>query len=251
MTAYTARAFSTNLLQDIISQTAHGFIVGNIIRYTGSTYVLANANTFLTSQSVGMVSSVINANTFVVSQAGYITGLPLTIVEGGPLVAGNLYYLSAIFDGMLSITEPVLTGQTVVDCFIADSNSSGFFFNNAGRVNKPITHFDWVEATASGPMDINTGYLVNGGASIDLTLPSVANVGDMIRIATLGTNGVHILQNAGQSINFVDVDTTVGVLGELDLLATNGVLAGALEIICTVQDVNFKVISGNGNWDVI
>lgn len=251
MTAYTARAYSTNALQNIIPQNAHGFVIGNILRFDGVNYVLAQADTFANSQSIGMVNSVLSANQFVLCQAGYIEDIPNDIVEGAPLVAGTLYYLSTTMPGYLTATPTVVTNEVVVPCFISDSTSSGYFFDNAGRVNKPLTSFDWNVVTVNTNMDVNTGYIVNGVGSIDLTLPATASVGEFVRIATLGANGVVVKQNAGQSINFIDVDTTVGVAGELDLLVTNGVLQGALEIVCTVANTNFKVISGNGNWDVI
>lgn len=246
--SFTARPLSTNALYQGVTQVANGFAIGEVLRFNGTLFVDASADTEANAEVVGMVSYINNMDSFYLTQEGFVSGITTQV-----FVPGTLYYLdpNPLNAGLLTATKPSTVGQIELPCFVAYTADSGFFFANVGDLIQSGSLFNWTVVNANTPMVVNNGYLVNGGASIDLTLPLTASVGDIIRVATLGTNGVSILQNAGQSINLVDLDTTVGVGGRLDLLVTNAVLQGSLELLCTVADTNFKVISGNGNWDVI
>ena len=76
-------------LSDNISQTSHGFSVGNVLYYNGSAYALAEANSVITAEVVGIVTNVIDVNDFALTTYGYITGL-------SGLTAGDVYFLSDI-----------------------------------------------------------------------------------------------------------------------------------------------------------
>lgn len=217
MTAYTARALSTNLLQNVISQTAHGFTIGKIVRFDGANYVLAKADTFTHSQSVGMVSYVLNANQFILTQAGYIANIPATIVEGAPLIAGGYYYLSPNVSGDLTLTQTVTDYQVVVACFIADSASSGYYFNNSGTVNIPgggRSGFGWNVANVNTVMSVNNGYVINGAGTLTITLPPTSLTGDLIEIAGYSAGG-WIVAQSDQTVHFGNMSTTPGAGGSL------------------------------------
>lgn len=249
MTAYTARAVTADKLQRVITQTAHGFVIGNIVRFNGVDYVLAQADNFTNAQTVGMVSFILNANQFVLTPVGHIANIPLTVVDGGPLVSGGYYYLSETVAGALSTTPPTNVGEVIANLFIADSTTSGWYYNNDGDVIGSGSIFSWTTVTMNTNMAVNQGYIVNGGGSINLLLPATSAVGDVIEIATLGVNGCVITQNAGQSINIVDDTSTVGAGGTVTLQATNGVLSGGIRLLCLVANTTWKGSPGSGIWN--
>jgi len=132
-----------------ITQTSHGFSVGNIIYYTGSTYAKATADTQAHAEVLGIVDSVTDANNFVLRTIGRITGL-------SGLTAGTAYFLSPSTAGALTATEPSSTGQISKPLLIADSTTSGWFFNWRGQVIGPIT------VTGSGPVTSLPGSPTDG-----------------------------------------------------------------------------------------
>ncbi len=63
---------SSTACQDTISQTAHGFSLGNLIGYGSGNYFIANTSSSGDSIPVAFVCSVIDANTFTIATNGWI-----------------------------------------------------------------------------------------------------------------------------------------------------------------------------------
>src|SRR6266566_1712960 len=84
----------------VISQTAHGFVVGNVVRLSGSSFTLAKADNATDAEVIGIVSGVLDANTFILVTLGKIGGLT-------GLIAGTTYFLSSTTAGALTDTEPI------------------------------------------------------------------------------------------------------------------------------------------------
>lgn len=110
-----------------ITQTAHGFVAGNVVYLSGTTYVLAIANAVVPAEAVGIVTTVIDADTFSLTSEGYCTGL-------AGFSAGTVYFLSDASAGALGATEPVTSGHISKPLFVADSSSSGYFINYRGKI---------------------------------------------------------------------------------------------------------------------
>ena len=87
-----------------------------------------------------------------------------------------------------------------------------------------------------------TGYVASGAGAVNFTLPAAAAFGDTYRIAGTG-NLWTVSQNAGQSIILGDKTTTAGVGGNL----TASKISDCVEILCTVANTQFEVISSIGN----
>lgn len=120
----------------LITQASHGLSLGNVVRFTGTSYAKAIANTVANSDAVGIVSSVIDANNFTVTASGYISGL-------SGLTAGSRYYLSTSTPGLMTLTEPT-AGQLSKPVFIADSANSGFVSIFRSEVIAAGTNaYDW------------------------------------------------------------------------------------------------------------
>ncbi len=117
---------STSFQRNIV-QAAHGFIIGNILRLNGSTYVLAQADIVANSDVVGIVVGVVNVNEFTLQFGGYISVLAAR-------VPGSVYFLSEGFAGIMTVIAPTLPGQVRKPLFIADSATSGYWLNYNGQV---------------------------------------------------------------------------------------------------------------------
>jgi len=110
-----------------ITQAAHGFAVGNALSFNGSAYVLAQADTAARAEVVGIVAIVNDVNTFTLLTEGYVTGL-------AGLVAGTVYFLSPSTPGALVATDSAAVGQVSKPLLVADSATSGYFYNYRGMV---------------------------------------------------------------------------------------------------------------------
>jgi len=113
---------SVGLVQ--FTQVAHGFSKGDIIRYNGTDFVKALADTTENARMVGMVSEVVNANTFKMMVSGYVSGLSL----GLGLVAGTTYYLSDTIPGRLA----TVAGTIPKPCVQTITTTSLIFINAFG-----------------------------------------------------------------------------------------------------------------------
>lgn len=87
-----------NPLEETISQTAHGFTVGQVLYPDGVTFSLAQANAAATSNAIGVVETVVDANTFIIKFMGQWQTAGLT--------GGSVYYLSDSVAGGLTTTPP-------------------------------------------------------------------------------------------------------------------------------------------------
>ena len=79
-----------------------------------------------------------------------------------------------------------------------------------------------------------------------MALPTVAAVGDVIEITNLGGN-FQITQSIGQSINFGDDTTTVGVGGSI----TSMRIGDTIEVVCYFANTGFQVIGSVGNFTIV
>jgi hypothetical protein len=111
-----------------IAQAAHGLAVGNVVRHNGTSYVKAQANSAANAEVVGIVAAVADVNNFTLHYGGRITGL-------SALTAGNVYYLDDDTSGLLTATEPPDAGDVSKPLLMADSTTSGYFFNYRGALN--------------------------------------------------------------------------------------------------------------------
>ena len=246
--AYSALQFNTNALYQAVNQTTHNFSVGQVLRFDGVDFVLADNTSEANAAVTGIVSRLENANQFYLTQEGFVAGLTTAPTEGGGYIPGTLYYLSATSGEMTSI-KPSAVGTVEFPCFVAYTATSGFFFGSGGTLIESGSLFDWTTVTVNTSMAVNQGYNINGVGSINMLLPAVSAEGDIIEIATLGVNGCVITQNAGQSVNIVDETSTIGVGGTVTLQTTNGVLSGSITLVCLVADTVWKCIDGTGVWD--
>lgn len=168
-----------------VSQTAHGFVVGDVLRLSGTDYVKAQADTAVNAEVAGIVSKVIDVNTFKLRIVGRQSGL-------SGLVADTVYYLSHVTAGALTTTDP----QTISD----------------GFVSKPVLLTD---STSSGIILTYRGISDGGAGGGDSTLDGLSDV-----VITSPTNG-QILTYNSVSGDWENQDAAAGGGGAWELVSSS------------------------------
>lgn len=140
-----------------VTQSSHGFTVGNVIRYTGTLWVKSQADADANSEVYGVVSEVIDTNNFGLTTSGYISGL-------SGLTAGSAMFLSPTTAGALTVTSTTTTNYVNKPVLLADSTTSGYVVNHRGYV------VDGTSGTGGGVAQIvSTKYTT--GAQGTTTIP--------------------------------------------------------------------------------
>jgi len=137
-----------------VNQTSHGFSVGNVLTLSGTTYAKAKADTAANAEVVGIVDSVTDANNFVLRTVGKITGLT-------GLTAGTAYFLDPVTAGALTATEPTTANQVSKPLLIADTTTSGYFYNFRGQVISPSLLATVATTLPGSPVDGQQAILVD------------------------------------------------------------------------------------------
>jgi len=230
---YSASSSTSTAVVNLVFQASHGFIVGNIVYFNGTQYVLAKADTAADAEVIGVVSSVVDNNYFNLLTSGYFNTL-------SGLVPGSVYFLSDSTAGALSTTEPSTPNHISKPLLIATSNTGGFFFNWRGKI-VPSSSGSWQTVSTATQMVSGVNYIVNGG-TVAFTLPTTAAIGDIMEIAGYN-NTWSVAQNAGQEIQFGVFHTTLGTGGSL----TSTLMGDCIRLLCTVANTNWLVLSETGN----
>ncbi len=154
-----------------ITQAANGFVVGDILRLSGSTYVKAQADVTTNAEAVGIVSGIVDADTFYLSVAGLIEGM-------STLIAGTVYFLSPATAGLLTSTETTTPGEISKPMFIARDATSGYLINYRGKViptlsgftNLALTNNDIISVNSNGPINLvpNGSGVVTSSATTEI-----------------------------------------------------------------------------------
>jgi hypothetical protein len=85
-----------------VTQSSHGFSLGDVIRYGSSGWTKAQANSIANARADGVVVEVVSTSVFKYVIVGQLTG-----VSG--LTAGSQYFLSSATAGALTSTEPEIS----------------------------------------------------------------------------------------------------------------------------------------------
>jgi hypothetical protein len=101
------------------------------------------------------------------------------------------------------------------------SSNSGITITNpdgiAGNPTIALANFvNWTDVTGTTQaMSTFNGYIADNASLVTFTLPTTANIGDVIYILGKGAGGWKIAQNALQQVNVGKVASTAGVSGSL------------------------------------
>ena len=154
----------------------------------------------------------------------------------------------------LRVSDVNITASDIVSGIIATARLGSGTLNNTtvlhgdGVFRVPVTDsLTW--STVSGTtqtMVSRSGYITNNASRVVCTLPATATAGDIIRIVGLGNGGWRVAQQAGQTIAFGDLATTVGAGGYIE----STLARDTLEIVATSTSA-WQVIGAVGNLDVV
>lgn len=122
-------------------QPSATFVVGDVVRFTGTNWVPSQADTLSDSAVFGFVVGK-NGSNYTLATGGQITGLT-------GLVAGTIYYLSDTVAGKLTATPPTITKPVLY----ATSTTTGIFYNQ------------WLDGTGS----IGVSKITNGTTTANLS----------------------------------------------------------------------------------
>lgn len=173
-----------------IAQTAHGFVVGNVVYFNGVIYVKAIANATATAELVGMVSAVAGADNFTLTTGGYVSGTAQV------LFPGIVYFVSTVVAGLLQSTDPSVPGLISKPCFIADSTTSGYFFNMRGLIVGAGTQSSFITKAANVDLKVAaTTDILTVPAGKTFVLTDVYLVG--VNIVALGAGASVEMRESG------------------------------------------------------
>jgi hypothetical protein len=113
---------------------------------------------------------------------------------------------------------------------------------------KTIETISYSTITTNTTAVAGTAYIVGQAASqIEITLPATAAVGSVVKVYGISSNLWTILQNAGQVIHFLGVDSTTGTGGSLYSTAQYD----AIELVCVVANNEWLVVDASGNFGIV
>jgi len=108
--------------------------------------------------------------------------------------------------------------------------------------------FNWVEVTTTSQMmAVQTGYITNNAAAVTCTLPTSANIGDLVEIVGKGAGGFIIAQSASQQISILGQTTTAGVTGTV----TPNEAGAAIRLVCITANNLWRATHSMGNFAVV
>jgi len=121
-----------------VSQIQHGFVHGDVLRFDGENYILAQANTERTAEAMGIVdrSSYADTDNFIIVTHGEVQGFSGGALndEGVELVSGEIYFLSVDNAGKTTYIRPTNKRNIVKPMFLATSPSTAYVLNYIGGI---------------------------------------------------------------------------------------------------------------------
>lgn len=244
-------------LEKEFNQSGHTFSVGDVIEYSGSTFIKALAVIDRNSEIIGFVSEVIDANNFKVVLSGYIDG-----ISGLTLNPSTTYYLSDNIAGGLTstaptdqdtINKPILTTLTADDAIIFHYRA---IINTTGVTSSETSGFTSAVNIGTGTGlvydDTQSGNTLNFRTLSGGTGVSIVTSGDTILFnassSNVATNKIIITGNTTlDATNYIIFCNTTG--GTITITLPASPVDGQIYKIKDVGNafINNITISGNGN----
>ena len=196
----------------------------------------------LTGNSGGPVSPDGAFNINVIGDGTYIdiVGNPGINTLTASLINGGNYASSFITNPATAVATPVLGVLTFAGAGGTVITAAGSTVTIAGGGGIGT----WVDVTgAAQAIAANTGYTANRATLITFTLPAIIAYGTVFEIVGKGIGLWRIAQNAGQTVHFGKINTTVGAGGSI----TSTLQYDTISILCSVANTEFTVRSCFGD----
>lgn len=212
-----------------------------------------NGSMSFTPNGTGSIGLLYNAGGFINSPELYGQAVGATtqfvIVDS----TGNLGSTSAGGGASSFVTNPTTGTATPAAGVLTFAGAGGTVVSATGSTvtitgsasgGGPGGVTSWTDVTGTTQaMAVNMGYTADNAGLCTLTLPSTAAYGTVIRVCGKGAGGWQIAQNASQLIHFGVQTTTTGTGGYL----ASSTQYNAVELLCTVANTTFTVLSAQGN----
>jgi hypothetical protein len=176
----------------------------------GTNYAKAQADSVVNAEVVGIVGLVQDANHFNLVPVGRVAGL-------SGLTAGSVYYLSPTTAGALTTTQPTTVGHVSKPLLVADSTTSGWFFNFRGMViAAPVVVSRLFELVTDPTATLTTGD-GKAYAAIPALLDGLVVLAAQAHVITPSSSGAITVQvaNPVQSADILSTRITIDA-GERD-----------------------------------
>jgi len=172
-------------IEKVINQ-ANSFSIGEVIGFSGGTYVSALSSIDFDGEIHGIVTKT-GTTDFTLTYAGYVTGLTSVLdVNSQPLSANTTYFLSDTVEGKMQNFQPSIVGSIIKPIFSTTiNNAEGLVFQYLG-----VTVVTGITNTF-----ITGGTNLGGGEEIFAGLDGVS-----MTYRTLVGSGDTIVENSGDII---------------------------------------------------
>ena len=206
-----------------VTQTAHGFAVGDVLRNDGTSWVKSTADTAANGVVLGVVASVADANNFSLALGGVVGGLT-GLTAGATLYLQDAGGLGATA-GTVSIPVAIATSATSIVLLLIGGGGGPLSINAQTGTTYALALSD-----AEGMVTLDNA------SPITLTVPpnsSVAfPVGTVVAVAQLGAGAVTVSPGSGVTITSLASATSLsgqGAKGKLvQIAADTWLLSGDL-----------------------
>jgi hypothetical protein len=207
--------------------TQNGVVFGNAASAAGITAAGTNGQVLIGSTGGAPAFATITGT----------NGITLTPGANSLAISNSAIPNSALANSSITInTTGIITGGGVV--------ALGGTLN----LNANAVAFPWTEVTGtSQAAAVNNGYIANNGGLVTITLPAIAAVGDIVRVAGKGAGLWKVAQNAGQSIRVGSSTSTVGAGGSIQSLD----IGDCAELLCITANNSWVQLSGAGTYTIV
>ena len=188
------------------TQASHGFVVGDVVSWSGTSFIKSIADGSQSAEVVGFVTEVADGNNFTVVFSGYIEG-----ISGLTLSSNTTYFLSTTVAGGLTTTQPSAENE----------------------VSKPIlTTFTTDDALVFQYREFIISSGTSGGGVTGIT--NITNIG-------VGEDVFESLVDSGQTAQFRTIigsgNTTVSTSGDTIIVNSEGGGSSKQVFVTTASDV--------------
>ena len=197
------------------AQVGHGFSVGEVVAWSGTTFIKAIADgTQDGGEVIGFVSEVPDANNFTVIFGGYIDGITALGLSGGTTyflsttVAGGISpYDTEVFD---TISKPVLTTFTDDEALVFQYR--GFLIDSGATVASKEIIATTVPTVEVLETNVDTLFVSSGTTLYNLPA-SPADGAEIVFVDASGNAGTSTITIDGGVITIYDLVSTTASIG--------------------------------------
>jgi len=170
------------------------------------------------------------------AEAGGVYRLKMGQKDGAP-------YLTIVTDGTGAgtVSADTLSSSTLYATTVTATTVSANVYQGLGYLTSTAV------TDTSVTMSANNTYVANNAGIVSATLPTSAGVGAVIEIVGYGAGMWRIIQQAGQTIHFGNLDSTTGATGYLSATLAHD----CVRLMCVATSTDYVVVGSMGNIVVV